>query len=503
VDQPASQTATAGHRPADPSLCPVTNGDVATTLDGILVPFQFDLGGSVDFDKNLIDSLEEIGSLELSPVKTRSFNVSYLSRNSPIVRVSLDNLSLHIAGIDWSVSRWLILYPWLGTVSLNYYFKPEQTASSPRLLQFYDALIKLIDEDYLPYLDHHGQMSPALQLKTGYDSRKVSPSRLHMGETIDQLRSTIKPSIMQPRPTIYYFMNFRVLYFWTSESSKDIDHHLLAALLDLRNLSSWLPTDKQPDLESEIGQIWSNGWVTASILHPSDSRDKEEMQSVEALQAAFGLCHAQWFLCQIWISTYTEVVTNRNWQNWSRATVQKYTDHLYSLERDLTEVANLDVMLRDPRLIRLSQFFLERLGVSRHLDDARTRVSLLTQYLRGHLEIQTSRAASRLQVLFSFSAAAAIAGLVQPIWPLWPVRTVVWVIALLSLTLFMAFSFRWTSVHSVLLGVGSNARRGAAAVQEEVADQLTLITRFRRPSSPSGAPAGTRSPIQSGPKTER
>jgi hypothetical protein len=503
MDQPASQTATVGHRPRDPSQRPMANGDVATTLDGILVPFQFDLGGSVDFDQNLIDSLEKIGPLELSPVKTRSFNVSYLSRNSPIVRVSQKSLSLRIVGIDWTVSRWLTLYPWLGTVSLNYYFKPQHTASSTRLLQFYDALINLIDEDYLPYLDRHEKMSLALQLKTGYDSRKVSPSRLHMGETIDRLRSTIKPSIVEPRPTIYYFMNFRVLYFWNSESSKNIDHHLLAALLDLRNLSSWLPTDKQPDLESEIGQIWSNGWVTASVLHPSDPHDTKGMQSVDALQAAFGLCHAQWFLCQIWISTYTEVVTNRNWQNWSRATVQRYTDHLYSLERDLAEVANLDVMLRDPRLIRLSQFFLERLGVSRHLDDAKTRVSLLTQYLRGHLEIQTSRAASRLQVLFSFSAAAAIAGLVQPIWPLWPVRTVVWVIAVLSLTLFMAFSFRWASVHRILLGVESNARKGAAAVQEEVADRLSLITRLRRPSSSTGAPAGTWSSIESGRKTKR
>jgi hypothetical protein len=287
-------------------------------------------------------------------------------------------------------------------------------------------------------------------------------------------------------------MNFRFLYFWTSASSKDIDHHLLAALLDLRHLPSWRPTDKQPDLMSEIGQIWSNGWVTASVLHPSDSRD-EELQPVDVLQAAFGLCHAQWFLCQIWISTYMKVVTNKNWQSWSRATVQKYTDHLYSLERDLTEVANLDVMLRDPRLIRLSQFFLEQLGVSRHLDDAKTRVSLLTQYLRGHLEIQTSRAASRLQVLFSFSAAAAIAGLVQPIWPLWPVKTVVWVISLLCLTLFVAFSFRWASVRRVLLGVESNARKGAEAVHDELADQLALITRLRRPPSSTGAPAGTRS----------
>jgi hypothetical protein len=481
----------------------MTNGDVATTLDGIWVPFQFDLGGSFDLRQNLIDSLGRIGSLELSPVKTRSFNVSYLSRNSPIIRVSQESLCLRIVGIDWTVSRWLTLYPWLGTVSLNYYFKPEQTASSTQLLQFYDALINLIDEDYLPYLDHHGKMSLALQLKTGYDSRKVSPSRLQMGETINQLRSTIKPSIMEPRPSIYYFMNFRVLYFWTSESNKDLDHHLLAALLDLRNLCSSLPADNEPDLESEIGQIWSNGWVTASILHPSDPRDTEGLQSVDALQAAFGLCHAQWFLCQIWISTYTEVVTNRNWQSWSRATVQRYTDHLYSLERDLTEVANLDVMLRDPQLIRLSQFFLERLGVSRHLGDAKTRVSLLTQYLRGHLEIQTSRAASRLQILFSFSAAAAIAGLVQPIWPLWPVRTVVWVIAVLSLTLFMAFSFRWASIHRVLLGVESNARKGAAAVQGGVTDRLALITQLRRPLSSTGAPAGTRSPMGSDPNSKR
>lgn len=464
---------------------------VATPLDGILVPFQFDLGGPVHFDDDLINRLGEIGTCSLTPVRTRSFNVSYLSKRSPVVRVSLGDLSLHIAGIDWSVSRWLLIYSWLGTVSLNYHFRPAQPVSAERLLQFYDALIDLIDADYLPYLDQHGQMSVALRLKTGYGSKQLPPSRLHMGEVIDRLRAAIKSNIRQPRPTTYYFMNFRVLYFWTSESTRDIDHHLLAALLDLRDLPSWRPTEEHPDLLSEIGQIWSNGWVTASVLRPSSHH--EEVSPAEVLEAAFGLCHAQWFLCQIWISTYTEVVTEQRWQSWSRSTVQRYADHLYSLERDLTEVANLDVMLRDPRLIRLSQFFLERLGVSRHLEDARTRVSLLNQYLRGRLEIQTSRAASRLQVLFSFSAAAAIAGLVQPIWPLWPLKTVVWVITLLSLALFMAFSFRWESVRRVLLGVGSNARKGAAAVQEELADPLALMARLRRSSPSAEASAGARS----------
>jgi hypothetical protein len=484
VERPASQTAIAWHRAADPRPSSSPNGDASARLDGILVPFQFDLGGSLRFDEELIDSLASIGDLELSPVKTRSFNVSYLSRNSPILRVTLKTLPLHVAGVDWNVSRWLSLYPWLGTASLNYYFKPAQTVSSARLLRFYDALIKLIDDDYLPYLEDHDQMSLALQLKTGYDRSKTPPSCLHMGETINQLRLTIEPSIMKPRPRIYYFMNFRVLYFWTSESDQDVDHHLLAALLDLRRLASRHPADKQADLMSEIGQIWSNGWVTASIVHESDHSEDAEMSSVDVVQAAFGLCHAQWFLCQIWISIYTEVITDEDWQNWSRATVQKYTDHLYALERDLTEVANLDVMLRDPRLIRLSRFFLERLGVSRHLEDAKTRVALLTQYLRGHLEIQTSRAAGRLQILFAFSAAAAVAGLVQPIWPLWPVRTIVWVLALLCLTLFMAFSFRWASVHRVVLGVGSNARKGAAVVHEEVAERLALIARLRRPAPP-------------------
>lgn len=482
--QPAPQAATT----ADPGGEPWSQADAPTGLDGILVPFQFDLGGPVHFNLKLIDSLKTLGPCELSPVKTRSFNISYLSRNSPVLRVSLPELSLPVAGIDWKVSRWLMLYPWLGTVSMNYYFEPGQPATTLPLLQFYDALIGLIDEDYLPYLDSHDEMSLALRLKTGYDRDKAPPSRLHMGATIDQLRLAIDPNIKH-RPTTYYFMNFRVLYFWTSESSEDIDHHLLAGLLNLRHLPSWRPTEKQADLVTEIGQIWSNGWVTASVLHPADHRG-EEVQPIEVLQAAFGLCHAQWFLCQIWISIYTEVVTDKRWQSWSRATVQRYADHLYSLERDLAEVANLDVMLRDPRLIRLSRFFLERLGVSRHLDDAKTRVSLLTQFLRGRLEIQTSRAAGRLQVLFSLSAAAAIAGLVQPIWPLWPVKTVVWVIALLSLTLFMAFSFRWASVRRVALGVGSNARKGAAAVHDELADQLALITRLRRPSSPAEAPAG-------------
>jgi hypothetical protein len=484
-------------RPAAQAIAehPAPDGDLVAGLRGVLVPFQFDLGGPVDFDQDLIDGLEELGVCELSPVRTRSFNVSYLSRYAPILRVSLDSLSLEIVGVHWKVSRWLMLYPWLGTVSLNYYFEPVRGATSTQLLRFYDALIDLIDEDYFPYLDKHGEMRLALRLKTEYDSEKKSPSRLHMGATIDRLRSTVEASIRQPRPTTYFFMNFRILYFWTSESSQDIDHHLLASLLDLRHLPASRPTDKQPDLTTEIGRIWSNGWVTAAVLHPENSRD-DQPPPFNVLEAAFGLCHAQWFLCQIWISTYMEVVTGRNRQNWSRAAVEKYAKQLYSLERDLTEVANLDIMLRDPLLIGVSQFFLERLGVSRHLEDARTRLSLLTQYLRGHLEIQTSRAASRLQILFSFSAAAAIAALVPPIWPLWPVKTVVWAIVLLSLMLFAAFSIRWASVSRALLTIGLVAKERAVAVQGDLADPLALIARLRGPRSATQEAASTPSSLE-------
>jgi hypothetical protein len=199
-----------------------------------------------------------------------------------------------------------------------------------------------------------------------------------------------------------------------------------------------------PDLVSEVADVWSNGWVTAVVVN--SAHEDEQAATVDTVWEAFNLCHAQWFLCQIWISIYAEIIGGDEAEGdeaekeLSGAQVESFAQNLYALERDLAEAANLDVMLRDLLRIELSHLFLDRLGLAQHLEDARRRLSLLTLFLRGQLEIQTSRAAARLQLLFSFSAAAAIAALIPPIWPLWPVKVLGWVVLLLSLSFLLAFA---------------------------------------------------------------
>jgi hypothetical protein len=432
-------------------------------LLGIFVPFQFDLGGPIRFNKDMLRRLAGFGDWEISQAKSRSFNTSYLSRHSPILRVALEPIRVETVQISWDVARWLLVYPWLGTVSLNYYFQPADHSPEPGpLLQFYDELVDLIDDDYLPYLFRHNQMENlGVRLKTDYHEQgRRRPSRLHMGDTIDRLRQTLDPDVSR-RPATYWFMNFRMMYLWSLQSSEVPDLSLVRALLDLRRTPASRAVEIGPDLVSELADVWSNGWVTAVSVN--SAHEDEQAVTVDNMREAFSLCHAQWFLCQIWISIYAEIVGDKETQELSRAEVEGFTQNLYSLERDLAEAANLDVMLRDPLRIQLSHLFLDRLGVVQHLEEARRRLTLLTQFLRGHLEIQTSRDAARLQLLFSFSAAAAIAALIPPIWPLWPVKVLGWVVLLLSLSLLLAFSGPPQGVARALEYFRSTARKGKSA----------------------------------------
>jgi hypothetical protein len=406
---------------------------------GVFVPFQFDLGGRIGFSDELLDALREIGPCELSPVKTRSFNISYLARHDPIVRVELAPCSITMVNVRWRVERRLVIYPWLGSVSVGYYFEPQHIeCSADDLLHFYDALIAVIDDDYLPYLHEHDQMNLALRRKTDFQPHPPT-SPLRLGQTIDRLRSVLEPHIVEPRPELYYFMNFRIMYFWPLDTEPGLDRHVLQALLELRSVRSRHPLPDAAELANDVGKVWSNGWVTVAFTAASYPED-QRTTPVHVLQGTLNLCHAQWFLCQIWISTYLKVLADKERRHWTRNEVHGMAESLYSLERDLSEVTNLDVMLRDPILIQLSRYFHEQLKVPEHLEDAQARLSLLTQYLRGRLDIETSRAAAKLEILFAFSAAAAVAALVDPMWPLWPLHAIGVVVILLLLVLVLVFS---------------------------------------------------------------
>lgn len=462
-----------------------------TGLLGVFVPFQFDLGGPVTFDDALVARLEAVGRCEISPVETRSFNISYLSRHAPIIRMPLPDISIRLVDIDWKVGRRLVIYPWLGTVSLSYYFQPDGSQpQQDQVLHFYDELIELINGDYLPYLDKHRQMTLALRIKTGYVPGAAA-NELRMGATIDKLREIIAPSIAKPRPTTYHFMNFRLLYVWPVDARDDVDPTLLQALLNLRCTPSPLASARAPDpaldvraerpLVTDLGTVWSNGWVSVALVASADAIEGETTPT-RIFQGTLNLCHAQWFLCHIWISIYLDVIGGQEDRIWSRPMMHDVTTQLHYLERDLSDVANVDLMLRDPFLIQLSQFFADRLKLRQHLEDARSRLDLLATYLRGQLEIEARRAAAKLEMLFAFSAAAAVAALIHPLWPLWPLKTVAVTAVLLSLVVFVLFSpmRRWVESFTLWWAQRPRSRRPRAG--DRLGRPLLRWPRQRRPA---------------------
>jgi HEAT repeat protein len=83
-----------------------------------------------------------------------------------------------------------------------------------------------------------------------------------------------------------------------------------------------------------------------------------------------------------------------------------------SLERDLVEVGNLDVMLKDPRLLRVARSFERSFSVLEHRKAAEQRLHLLEDHTRDLTEFARERATRRLEILFSLSAAGTIAALI-------------------------------------------------------------------------------------------
>ncbi|MGH3776842.1 MAG: hypothetical protein ACRDRR_14140 [Pseudonocardiaceae bacterium] len=403
------------------------------------VPFKYDLGGrvkDVDGIRDALTDLRGIGAVEVDQATTRSWNLSYLACHSAVLRCSLPGGTTQIAGSGWRYERNLRIFPWLGVVSVDYEFEPEQVDTN--ILNFYDGLVEWKNTDYLPYLRECGVMTDGLAAHTAHASK--SPAQDLHASLVLQLRARAR-SYISPRPAIYAFHDFRVCFI---DNESILDQSVVKRLL-------WLAEPGAPDgvfehvdaLRFGSVEISSTGWSTV-LRASAGAASPEVAKSVSLLN----LAHAQWFICQLWINIYDRDFTETENQSVTVG-VHELSACQLSLGRDLSEVGNFDVMLKDPNLLRVARSLERSFGVLDHRKAAEHELRILEDHSRNLTEFAREQTARRLAMLFSLSAAGAVAALVPALvqinFP--PFFTLITVLLLIVLWLGFALNFavllRW------------------------------------------------------------
>lgn len=378
-----------------------------TSIVAIYVPFRYDLGGRVAAYGELLKALEgHYFDVGIDAAATRSFNLSYLAHHTPVLKADVSDLEVTLAGATFDVDRRVTIHPWLGAASVDCWFAPTTPLPVAAVLGFYDELVAWKNEDYLPYLDRANQMTSALRERSGYvgDSGRPGP----IAEQVDTLRQ-LTGGLIEPRPARYEFHDFRVVVVTSGAIPQP---EVVEALLRLEPTPACPDDISDPTPSVALGDVlcWSSGWATWIHTTTRDTSGQREFVGL------LDLVHAQWFLCQCWI--YVFDADDRLDQPGNGGQLERLRDlansHLL-LGRDLTEIDNLDLMLKDPARIRAARYLIEQFGVERHRAAAADRLKLLEHFHTEQMAYQSTRDAQRLQLLFSISAAAAVAALIPAV----------------------------------------------------------------------------------------
>lgn len=401
------------------------------------VPFKYDLGGRVKDVDGIRDALTDLcGTVEIDQATTRSWNLSYLACHSAVLRCRLPGGRTQIAGSDWRYERNLRLFPWLGVLSVDYEFEPEQADTN--ILNFYDGLVEWKNTDYLPYLQKCGVMTDGLEAHTAQAS-KVPAQDLHASLVL-QLRDRAQFYI-SPRPALYAFHDFRVCFIGNEST---LDPSVVQRLLWLADPGATDDVLERVDaLRFGSVEISSTGWST--VLHASVGAVSPEVAKSVSL---LNLVHAQWFICQLWINIYDRDFTETENESVTVG-VHELSACQLSLARDLSEVGNFDGMLKDPNLLRVARSLERSFGVLEHRKAAEHELRILEDHSRNLTEFAREQTARRLAMLFSLSAAGTVAALVPALvqinFP--PFFTLITVLLLIILWLGFALNFavllRW------------------------------------------------------------
>lgn len=367
----------------------------------VYVTFKYDLGGRVTDADGLRAALRDLcGTIEMDEASARSWNLSYLSRHSPVLKSPLAGGTASLAGANWHYERTLRIFPWLGVMSLDYEFNAAEGCVD--LAAFYDALVEWKNSDYLPYLKKSGAMTGELASHTASAASQTTARDLH-SDLVLELRVRLLPYI-HPRPAMYAFHDFRVCFIGKPDS---FNVNVVESLLWLTHPNAVSDIEK-PISYVSFGKIklTSTGWSTVCLTGPG--ADESDLLKILSLMS---LIHAQWFVCQLWINVYDlDVIGGESEQQ--LVNIEELSACQLSLAHDLTEVGNLNIMLKDPSLLRVARSLEISFEVLEHRKAAEQRLRLLESYSRDIAEIARERSFTRLQILFSLSAAGTIAALI-------------------------------------------------------------------------------------------
>ncbi|MEU7058159.1 hypothetical protein [Streptomyces sp. NPDC046197] len=403
----------------------------------VFVPFKYDLGGTVVDTRCLAEVLEaQHGEVVVDTTLLRSWNLSYLAGHAPVLSCTLPGGEAVLAGAKWSFDCRMRVYPWLGVVSVDFTFAlNEGTADIER---FYDDLVEWKNRDYLPYLHQCDAFSDHLHLHIPPGLRSGASDVY--GSAVRALRHAAS-GIIEPRPFCYAFHDFRLCFIG---GLGDLPDERARGLLWLSGSGSVTLGDGLADsLDFRGLEVASSGWST--VIRAEPETIASEADTVTTL---LNLVHAQWYVCQLWINAH-DLRGQQGSAGQRLADAHILSANQTALVQDLSEIDNLDVMLKDPALLRVAEYLETNLKVRRHKETAMSRLHALENHSRQLADYNNEAELRRFQALFAISAAAGTASLVPALAQVGftPVYVVATVIPLLCLWAMFAVDFtavrRW------------------------------------------------------------
>jgi hypothetical protein len=271
--------------------------------------------------------------------------------------------------------------------------------SDQAVMEMYDAFVEWKNGDYLPYLRRCGAMTP--NLATHAATMPTSPEHDLHASLVIALRRRLKDHLT-PRPAYYAFHDFRMCFI---DRWSHLRQDAIGQLLWLSDSPPTDSTDKARTIRHGKIEIATTGWATV-IRGGADTMDSELL----TCQSLLSLVHAQWYFCQVWLNVLGSDFADG--RRMLKIDPHEVSGHELTLASDLSEIANLDLMLKDPNLLRLARAFEGSFGVTKHRDVAHRRLVALENHSRQLADFTRERDLSRLQVLFSLSAAGSIAALI-------------------------------------------------------------------------------------------
>ncbi|RMI28131.1 hypothetical protein [Nocardia stercoris] len=365
----------------------------------LFLTFKYDLGGQIRDAEALEGVLTRLhGPPTPDPALLRSWNLSYLAGHAPIIRHTLPGGEVDLGGIGWHYTRQLQLFPWLGIASIDYRLSPDEPVIDP--LPAYDDIIDWKNRDYIPYLTEMGALGTSL---AGHVA--IEPGTeldLHTG-IITELRAAVA-RFVEPRHFLYAFHDFRICWIVDRPNITDTTAQQLLWLSDSGDASEDAVAEF---FRAGTVEVASSGWST--VIRALELDSDYDTASVLGL---LNLVHTHWYACQMWINAHevTDPQLRAGWRHPDRHILS--ASQLALAAAYLAETRNLNVMLKDPAMLRVAVNLEAHFEVSKHHETAQARLRALESYsrqlgdYRGEIELR------RFQGLFAVSAAASVAALV-------------------------------------------------------------------------------------------